>query len=456
MKIKKIEVLNYKAVQEQKIDLNGCSAIVIGGNNRGKTSMLRGVIDRMRGEKPEFIVKQGEEKGFNVLELTDGSRIEWKFTEKTEQITYVTKEGFKLTAGVLSQIGEKYFGSKFDIDRFLASSAREQVNILSRLIGIDLTELNTRYQAAYQDRTIANRELKNVEAKKLIEPIEVKAPDIDSLKLRKLELKSDLDKKNEQIRNNNTGKQLKYKAEVLRITEENRKFNSEQSLILAEKQRAHDLFISIKEKVDNSIFETCFNEELAGQIFDKLPEPSENKPVPALLDEPIYKDFVTDPSIDEIDLEIETAQKQETQFQLYKKELTEFEEWQKSLASKREIAVQKDKAVKDIEAEKVSLINKAKLPKEFTFSEEGIYYNGLPLTNNQLSSSAKYIAALKLNAMVLGEVRTMHFDASFLDKISLGEIQDWASENDLQLLIERPDFDGGKIAYQIIDNGKDK
>ena len=73
-----------------------------------------------------------------------------------------------------------------------------------------------------------------------------------------------------------------------------------------------------------------------------------------------------------------------------------------------------------------------------------------PLTDNQISSSSKYIAALKLGAMVLGEIRAMHFDASFLDKNSLSEIQDWANENDLQLLIERPDFDGGEIKYEII------
>ena len=45
----------------------------------------------------------------------------------------------------------------------------------------------------------------------------------------------------------------------------------------------------------------------------------------------------------------------------------------------------------------------------------------------------------------------MHFDASFLDKNSLAEIQLWANENDLQLLIERPDYDGGDIQYKIIN-----
>ena len=44
----------------------------------------------------------------------------------------------------------------------------------------------------------------------------------------------------------------------------------------------------------------------------------------------------------------------------------------------------------------------------------------------------------------------MHFDASYLDKNSLSDIQLWADQNDLQLLIERPDFEAGEIKYEVI------
>ena len=54
--------------------------------------------------------------------------------------------------------------------------------------------------------------------------------------------------------------------------------------------------------------------------------------------------------------------------------------------------------------------------------------------------------------MNVGEVRTLFFDASYLDKNSLAEIQQWANSEDLQLLIERPDFDGGEITYQLTEN----
>lgn len=449
MKIKSIEVLNYKAISEASIDLNGCSAIITGGNNKGKTSLLRGLIDRMRGERPEFIVKQGEEKGQNIIELTDGSRFEWKFTDKSEQITYITSDGLKVNSGVLKQLGEKYFGIKFDIDKFISQSSKEQVNTLSKILGVDLTKLNQRYTEAYQERTIVNRELKNLEARNLIQPVEVKKPDIEALKIKKSELKKQLELKNEEISKENQKLKFDYLADLSRLTEENKKFNALQDQ-KRDLLKAGNYFIeNLTHMSKDKVFGKCVDLDKALKILGEFEKPEEYKPVPAVLDEPLYKFTITDPQIDLIDEEIEKAQMQETQYQLYKNSKIVFDQWMSDLEKKRKLAFDKDKAVKDIENEKKQLIANANLPNEFSFTEDGIYYNGLPLTNNQLSSSSKYIAALKLNSLILGTVKTMHFDASFLDNNSLKEIQDWAEENDLQLLIERPDYDGDDIAYRI-------
>ena len=111
-----------------------------------------------------------------------------------------------------------------------------------------------------------------------------------------------------------------------------------------------------------------------------------------------------------------------------------------------------DKEVKRLVAVKLDVIKNSTLPEGFGFSDDGITYNGFEFSKQQLSSSGIYIAALKLAALMLGEVKTLHFDASYLDRKSLSEIEQWSAENDLQLLIERPDFDGGEIEYQIIEN----
>ena len=195
MKIKKIEVRNFKAVEKNTADFNGCSAIITAGNNKGKTSILRGLIDRFRGEKPDLILKENTLKGFNTMELTDGSIIEWKFTEKTESFSFTTKEGIKQTTGVLSTIGKRYFGLKFDIDKFLRDPGQKQTKELQRLVGLDFTDIDSRYKTAYDKRTDANREVNRLKALNVEEPEKVDEPNLTLLKKELSDAKIENDKR---------------------------------------------------------------------------------------------------------------------------------------------------------------------------------------------------------------------------------------------------------------------
>ena len=114
-----------------------------------------------------------------------------------------------------------------------------------------------------------------------------------------------------------------------------------------------------------------------------------------------------------------------------------------------------DKEVKRIEADKFDAVKNSSLPEGFAFDGDKVTYEGVPFNKQSLSSSGIYIAALKLATVGLGEVRALHFDASYLDKNSLKEIEVWADKNKLQLLIERPDFEAGEIEYQIIQDAKE-
>ena len=78
-KIKKITVSNLKSVSSLTADFNGCTAIVTGGNDKGKTTFLRGLIDRIMGNKPEIILRKGENEGFAECELTTGEIFRWNF-----------------------------------------------------------------------------------------------------------------------------------------------------------------------------------------------------------------------------------------------------------------------------------------------------------------------------------------------------------------------------------------
>ncbi len=431
MKIKKIEVQNFKAISEQVANFDGCSAIISAGNNKGKTSLLNGLIDRFRGLKPDIILKEGTEKGFNIIELTDGSRIEWKFTEKTESFAFITNEGIKMTTGVLSGIGEKYFGTKFDIDKFILSSGTQQSIMLAGLLGINLSEIDARYKIAYDKRTEANREYSRLSGLNYTNPAPVSLPDIDSLE-------SELAKTKEA----NRILRQEWETENDKLRAEIDKFNSNQGALEQYLDVCRSEFESLKSFAD-TIFSDCIDYEKAVNKLAKIKRPEPKKGF-TRLPEPEYKD------VEIIESKIKAAYSQKSEYDTYQFKLNQFNNWEKQCENALLNAKECDEKVKAIQKEKEDLIKSSNIPTEFSFSDNGLLFNGLPINNQQLSTSARYIAALKLGALAIGKIKTLHFEASSLDRNSLKEIEKWAEKNDFQLLIERPDFEGGEIKYEII------
>jgi len=399
MKIQKIEVQNFKAIQEKELSLNGCSAIVTGGNDKGKTSILNGLIDRLHSEKADIIVKEGEEKGHNIIELTDGSRIEWNFTNKSERLSYITSDGIKQTSGVIGAIGEKYFGKQFDIDSFLQSTPKQQEETLKDIVDVDFGDIEERYKEAYDNRTEKNRELNRIRSRKLEKPEKIEKPDIDSIK------------------------------------EKLKKANQQNANHRQQAQRLNSLkndYQKIKSILDGTVFDEYFDHKKAEKEIESIDVPEK-----------------VDTS--EIEQRLDEAQQQLRKYDSYERDLQEYDRWVEEGKKAKKEAEEADKKVKAIEQEKKALIEEADVPEGFDITEDGLTYNGFPLTEKQISKSGKYIAALKLGAQVLGKVRTLHFDASALDNKSLAKVQEWAEDKDLQLLIERPDLDGGEIEYELIN-----
>ena len=48
-------------ITSSQLELNGCSVIVTAGNDKGNTTLIRGLIDRLQGIIPSIIVKKGSD-----------------------------------------------------------------------------------------------------------------------------------------------------------------------------------------------------------------------------------------------------------------------------------------------------------------------------------------------------------------------------------------------------------
>lgn len=401
-KIKKISVTNLKALSSKSIDFNGATAIITGRNNSGKTTFLRALTDRMRGLKSDNVVKQGEKEGEYILELTSGEKFIWTFDGKKEKISFITERNIKTS--VTKDISSTYFPKVFDVDRFLTEEPAKQRAAIEKIAGIDFTEINKMFAAAYEERTYANRILKEKEAQRIqfepgwstdiaiaVEPMEQEWAKIGEHNLRYTTVKQRYDEK-----------QKKYEGNIIR----RRELVSALEDLDAEQMNLETDFHKAKTWMEDSKFKPK-DPIQANDLKQKIEDAKKNNE--AIRAKNAYENALTN-------------------------------------AKDAELALEK------IANDKKEAIRSSSLPDGFSFEGDTLLYNGFKFDRSSLSSSGIYIAALKLATLGLGEVKTLHFDASYLDKNSLAEIEKWANANDLQLLIERPDFEGGEIEYQIIES----
>lgn len=449
--IKTIEVKNFKAIDHQAANFNGCSAIVTGGNRKGKTSLLRGIIDRIRGQKPEMIVRDQEDGGFIKLTLTTGERIHWEFTaDGKEKLTYITADG-KLKTALTKELANRFFPSSFDIDKFLQSTPKDRVKQLQALLGIDTSEVDASYKEAYEERTFRKRtydeakaKIENVEDGDLLEMLEPESTDelqnelgevgvhnakyqsaVDSMatfKAKIVELGGQVKNTEEvilELESLEVEEQKEIDAEIEALKRRKEKFKQKTADDIAARR------VKIKEYTTS--IEDLSTRIKNGEAWVKV---EENMPK----------------SIDDIKKSIESVQARNAQIEAAKKAA----KTHKAAENARKEWEDADVQVKLVEIERLRILQSANLPDGITIDGDNIVVDGLPLGSLQQSTSELYIVALKLGALRLGEVGALHFDAATLDNPSLQKVQEWAEANGLQLLIERPDLDGGEIEYHLL------
>jgi hypothetical protein len=442
-KIQTIRIENFKAISDLEMDFKGATAIITGANNSGKTSFLRGIPDRIRFVRPDVMVKAGEKEGKGEMTLTTGERFIWEFSDGVkDKLTYITKEGLK--QGVTMELGKQFFPPIFDIDKFLQSTPKSQAKQLQAIIGLDFDDIDKRYAEAYALRTERNREaeLYRVKLEKLIKCDRVDPVDLTNLLSKKEAEKKKLNDLYLQNKKHNEDLRKKWNAERVIIDKEVDDFNNNNSKLSAEfkqAQEALNILVKLGYRGEDALL---FVESLEVKIMDyKIADDLFPK-------EPTYIDEMPDrKSLDEIDQQILANNEINLAAQKYK----EYIDHKTATENARDAADDANELVLSIENERLKLIESAKMPKGISITSEGILVDGLPLDKNQISTSKLYCSALRIASLNIGEVRTLYFDASFLDRNSLAEIQTWANENDLQLLIERPDYDAGEITYQLIE-----
>jgi recombinational DNA repair ATPase RecF len=401
MRIVKFIIENYKALKgKTEFNPNGASFMLIGSNGQGKTSAGRALIDFLTKSVPSKPVTTGQTDGTIEYEFDNGQKLIAKFTEKgTQKLELLSPEGLKINTP--KEFIQKLTGNgmAFNIDEFMSMAPKPRRELLEKIAGVDLSDLNAKEKEFEDLRRDANAEAKAAHAR--VKPFDTKLADLEEVDV------------------------------------------TESVETLTAMNNANAAY----EKVDNGI------KQRASKILDHQSKILELQKEIELYQTELEKGIAwkkdnikfTDSEIEKQELLIKKADEIKEAKRI-KKDVEDYN-------TKSEKALEYDEKIKDIRAEKESRIKSASLPAEgLAFEGEELLIDGIPFESSQIAASRKLIAAIQIAASMLGEIKYLHFDGAALDKASADKILDWAEKNDLQLCLERPLWEGGDgVRMEIIE-----
>lgn len=451
-KINKTYIKNIKNIDEFQADLNGATAYIVGGNTKGKTTLCTFLINRLMGDKPDADVLNDKlKKGEASIKMDDGAEFRYTISPNgSEKITYIHSNGIEVRA--TREIIGKYLPNKFfDINKFVDATPKEKTNILTKALGIDISEEHAKINELIPVREERYRQKKAKQSlfEEFKDYINIPIDNVDELKAKKKALIDEYQKEvdainkiNKEIEERNKKRIEEEKEKIDKHNDEIKKIEQDIEALrnvyaTLQKLNCKDETIDIAEVIKNKGIELkerlnslgCYKTLNIEQI-EGLESQREIPPMP---------DFS---EIDRQIAEAEALAGKQNKALMYSKEYND------SVSAYDEICNEITKLENRIKDK----LQSVKLPPEIKITTEGVFFKNLPVDDKHLAKSELYIVSLMLSSVNLKDLRTLYFDCSPLDKNNMAAVLKWAKENDLQLLIEKPDFDAGELRLEIIEN----
>lgn len=400
LRLESISAHNLMAIGAAKVDFKqGDIYVVSGGNGAGKTTLSETLRHILQGNTPGKPLKDGQMAGFFQAKLATGEVLYWQFDEQQQVLTIKDPEGKPMgesrkKAFIRLLAGETK--KPFDMDAFLKETApSRQRDMLLQLVDLDLEGLELAIKDARDERTVANRRVKEQQARVqeydptlLAEQVE-DASQVASRYAAMQQQNSAYDQKSTELR----GLAEKAEARTARIAE----LEAEIKRLTAER----DQYVVQQDEIQQWLDD----EENAPYTQEQLQQ--------------------TQQAIREADTKNEAIRHAQRMAQE-----------QKALMEARKDAQAAEEAVKAAEQKRMDAVRQAELPGglEFDPDGDGLLLNGQPLA--QACASEVTICGLQIKARELGELKFIAFDGSHLDFQNTMKVIEWMYANGLQGMIE--------------------
>lgn len=396
-KIIQLNAENVKVLKAIEIKPNNNIVELTGKNGQGKSSVIDSIIMGIMGKKyqPEKPVREGEQEAnitINMGNLIIKRKIK---TDGTSSLKVETAEGASFSSPQ-AMLDELVSNISFDPLQFSNMKAKEQFEQLKKVVQIDFDfERNESLRkGAYDDRTLTNRELKDLEIqeKNIIYP-------------------------------NDTPDQSLSISELLKELENTEKFNQEQNLLSNKEKELRVKLENLLQQVENTKKE-----------LNSLQKSQELKNVSILKDK------------------IQNAEKINSNVSLKNKQ----KDLKDKIKNKNELSESLTKKIEEYDNNKKNAIESCKMPVEgLSFGDNVVLFKGIPLEQCSQAEKIKISTSIAMSNNNDKQLKVVLIkDGSLLDEDNMKIITDMAKEKDYQVWIEKVDS-SGKIGI-VIEDGEIK
>jgi DNA repair exonuclease SbcCD ATPase subunit len=435
LRLIKAEITNFKNISHKEVRFEGKSALVIGKNGAGKSSLIQAIMSPVNSKViPDKPIKEGEERASVELQIGGNLRgedvkynVSMYFSPENQRgrVVVTNPEGDNITKSK-SSITDLMGDISFDIMDFInlgytrdgkpsKPGIREQIEILKKLMPKEAIEtlfkLDRDKKELYDTRTEKNREMEYyrsmLEGNQLSqEEIELYSKPLDAAPVQ------------EKLRN--LSNVVANHSEV--TSKLNGFIRDEESL----KNEIQELVERLQKKKDQLIV-TQDNIIKGKEWLDKNPKPD----------------------MSALTQELEKINAHNDKHKI----VAELDGKKEKYELLRQETDKQTVTLKNIEEEKKKIFSSNALPvKGLEFDEEQVLFNGLPLSDKQIPTSTLIGIGCKIGMAMNPNLRLMVIrDGSLLDKKTLKYILDICEKQGYQILVEMVDQDGGDLSVEFVE-----
>lgn len=163
MKIIELKAQNIKNLKAVQIRPDGSSIVLEGKNGAGKSAILDAIFTTLTGKKIQDPIRHGEKKAEVVVDLGD-ILVKRVWTGAGDRLEVTNSEGLKYSAPQ-QKLNERIGKLSFDPLAFKDMKEKDQAQYLKDIVGLNFDDSLSHEKAAFDERTIVNRRVKELEVK---------------------------------------------------------------------------------------------------------------------------------------------------------------------------------------------------------------------------------------------------------------------------------------------------